>query len=279
MKNYAYLLSISCVLLLSSCYQRMYFPDRVNSPGFKEAGEVKASFAVKPQSSPDKPGVNSSNLSPSADVAFSPVKHLGIIGSYRSVLNRYINEDPLGTISQYPYYELYDTDIMGGLYNDNRWEVGVGFYNTMGKRGIFEIYGGYGQGKVKRQGYDYPQFNFNSRYQRFFIQPAIGFNYENVALTGGVRFAINRYTTFNAADTSLRYVITGDHDTRTDVLDQNFGLLEPFVNFEVGYKYVKFNLQVGASTPFLSNTVSGTFPVYATFGFTFHFAPRYLKGF
>lgn len=264
------------IISLSSCYQRMYFPDRVNSPGLNEALDAKLTLAVKPQSAGSDSGVNSSNLSPSVDIAFAPVNHLGIIASYRSVNNRFIRGEGIDVYG-YPYADYTDQTILGGLFNGNRFDIGVGFFTEMGNRGVFEVYAGYGRGSIERKGYYYKQLNFTSNYNRYFIQPAIGFDFDNVSLTGGARIAINRYTSFNSPDSSLRYKITDDGDTWSDVLNQNFCLLEPFINFEVGYKFVKFNLQMGASTPLLSNTVSGKFPVYATLGVAFRFAPRYLK--
>jgi hypothetical protein len=253
--------------------QRMYFPDRVNTPGFRHGGEAKLSISVKPQSDevhPDSLG-QSGSISPALDLAYSPITHLGIIASYRSVNSRYIDEDFSSS-----HTSLYNNDVMGGMFKGKRFELGAGYYMQVANRGFFEVYGGYGQGDISRRGRYNTQFNFSSKYHRFFLQPAIGFRTNNVSLSGGIRFAMNKYYSFSAADTSLSYDIV-QGDVNGEVTKINFTLLEPFVNFEVGYRFIKFNVQVGASTPLSKATVSGVFPGYVHVGFVFHYDEHYFR--
>src|SRR5689334_5440250 len=92
------LLLVSFLLVLivnmSSCRQILYYSDRANTPGMTKAMEAKATFSIRPNTNGDSRSSNSKGYSSvtnnggagtSIDLAFSPVKHLGIIGSYRNL--------------------------------------------------------------------------------------------------------------------------------------------------------------------------------------------------
>src|SRR4051812_27411041 len=110
------LLQIFLVLLIvaiSSCQQKMYFPDRANAPGLTQAMEAKATFSMKPQAN-DNSEENSS-VGSSIDLAFSPVSHFGIIASYRWINDRVINEDDGSG--------FWGIEQIGGRFNGKRWEI------------------------------------------------------------------------------------------------------------------------------------------------------------
>ena len=123
------LLSFFLFLLigLSSCQQKMYFPDRANTPGLTKALEGKATFSIKPQTNHNSN--ENSSVGTSIDLAFSPVQHFGIIGSYRWINDRVISEND----------DVFSS--IGGRFNGKRWELGAGYYDNIGSRGFGELYG------------------------------------------------------------------------------------------------------------------------------------------
>lgn len=256
-------------LLFYSCQQRMYFPERANTPGLTEALEGKATFSFKPQFN-DMDSFNNPSgiLSPAVDLAFAPVNHFGIIASYRSTYNRNIDETDY-------FFNSFNT--LGGNFNGHRLEVGAGYFNTFGRRGKVEVYGGYGNGKLNRRGTQTPQYDYDTRYYRIFLQPAIGFGSDRISFTTGMRFAYQQFYNFKAInDPELQYYITTG--SAANVERMVFPFFEPFVNFEVGSPYVKFNLQMGLGTQMSTDhRVSGTAPGYISMGVVGHFAPRFAR--
>lgn len=258
-------------LLLGSCQQKMYFPDRANTPGLIEAYEGKATFSIKPQTN-DLGDIDSGRtgngaiLSPAFDLAFAPANHFGIIASYRSTLNRYIKEES-GTL-------LTETN-MGGKFYGHRFEIGAGYFNTFGNRGKVEVYAGYANGVLHRRGLRRLNYDYDTRYHRYFIQPAIGFGNNKISLTAGLRFALHQYYDFRGLnDPALNTYIAGDINVENNL----FPFVEPFVNFEFGSEYIKFNAQAGFGTQMTQdNRVSGTAPMFISLGVVGHYAPRFSK--
>lgn len=260
---YIYLLLF---LLLEACSQKMYFPDRVNAPNLREAMEGKATFSAKFQMKPTDTvtNVQNVNMGLGGDIAFSPVKHLGLIASYRRILNKEIRDESTGAFSN-------DAELEG-LYNGSRWELGAGYYDNFSDKGTVEVYAGYGAGSLRRSGVQ-PNVSYYTRYQRYFIQPAIGFTKDDFfSMSFGGRLAIMKFHEFESPNSNLRFEM---FDEGWDVTSNIFAYLEPFVNIEGGYKYAKANLQFGFSTPL----GSGGFAVspYVSIGLQFHFKRRFFK--
>ncbi|KAA5536754.1 hypothetical protein F0919_03535 [Taibaiella lutea] len=247
------------IIGISSCQQKMYFPDRANSPGLTKALEAKATFSMKPQAN-DNSEENSS-VGSSIDLAFSPVNHFGIIASYRWINDRVIHENDGGG--------FWGIEQIGGRFNGKRWEIGVGYYDTIGSKGFVEAYGGYGNGSLNRVGITNPQYNYDTKYNRFFIQPALGFKLGNYfTLSGGFRTAFLTFYDFKAPDPQLKYEIG---NSGKDVTAPIYVFFEPFFNFEGGYKFFKGNIQVGAANQINNAKIAGNFPVYISIGMTFTF--------
>jgi hypothetical protein len=267
-KIYTGIQFVAMMMLLASCQQRMYFPERANTPGLTEALEGKATISFKPQGNEIDSGYSGGILSPAVDLAFAPVNNFGIIASYRSTINRNIEEGQniLGV-----------SETMGGNFNGHRFEFGAGYFSTFGRRSKFEVYGGYGNGFLKRRGSDRPEYDYDTRYYRFFIQPAVGFGTDRVSFTAGARFAIQKFYGFKGHnDPELINSITGSYGNVERI---TFPFFEPFVNFEVGAPYLKFNVQMGCGTQMGdSHRISGTAPFYISFGLVGHIAPRFFKG-
>lgn len=258
------LLAGALLFLLSSCQQRLYFPDRANTPGLTHALEGKLSLSLKPQANAhDSTKTDDMNFGTGIDLAFSPVNHLGLIASYRHINDRYIKEDQ----DWNPFNGSSKT--IGGVFNGSRWEVGAGYYDTVGSRGKVELYGGYGNGTLQRRSQKLPEYDYDTRYHRFFFQPAAGLNISRFfSFTAGIRFAFMSFYDFRSADPELKYTIGR---TRQDVTNRIFPFLEPFANFEGGYKFLKGNVQVGASRQIIHTNIAGNMPVYISLGLVLHF--------
>ena len=121
----------------------------------REAGEVKLTSSLKIQNNTNAPHTV---VSPSFDLAASPVKGLGIIASYRST-NRYADEN-----------DIYDYSFQDSIrYSGSRAEFGVGYYLPFGSRGLFDIYGGVGFGSVNRDNLQNYYGNYEAKYFQVFL--------------------------------------------------------------------------------------------------------------
>ncbi len=257
------------VVLLASCQQRLYFPDRANTPGLTHALEGKAIISLKPQANErDSTKTDNTSFGTSIDLAFSPVNHLGLIASYRWINDRRIDENLEAGIFK-------EVESIGGVFNGKRWEIGAGYYDTIGERAKVELYGGYGNGSLQRRGIALPEYNYDTRYHRFFLQPAAGFGLGKFfSFTGGIRFAFMKFYDFQSADPDLKYHIGKG---RQDVTSVTFTFIEPFVNFEGGYKFLKGNIQIGASKQLLHTNIAGNLPMYMSLGLVLHFDEAFFR--
>lgn len=261
------LLSVALLLLLASCQQRMYFPDRANVLGFKEKGEAKLTASFKPQGD-DASNNAPAQISPAVDAAYAISDCIAIFGSYRSTINRNISE--------------YQALSYGGLFNGRRYEGGVGYFHGFDNRAVMEILAGYGNGNLKRRGKLLPGYDFDTRYHRWFVQGAGGYSDNIISIIGGARIALQRYYDFVSAKPGLEYSIAARNYYRygqlpRSVMDQYFTFIEPFFNVEIGYKYIKLNGQFGTAIQVTGGRVAGNTPIFGSVGIVLHYAPRFFK--
>ncbi len=271
-RNILYLLSIT---LLAACEPRLYFPDRVNAPGFKEAKEFKATISGKPQSGDTVSGKTpGAALSPAIDLAYSVTDHFAVIASYRDELNNYIYEQKITGNQGLGHHNTF-----GGQFNGNYLEGGAGYFTPYDNHGRLEVFAGYGAGSMARTSLFTPQFDYSANYHRFFLQPALGYYNDIFSLMGGFKFIFQKYGSFQSGNSDLKYLITtpDGYVSGTDVTSQLFVFVQPFVNMDIGYKYVRFDIQMGYSAETVGGYISGSFPVYITLGATFNYAPRFFK--
>lgn len=263
----SYLLII-VMIGLSGCQQKLYFPDRANSPMLSRAYEGKVTTAWKVQgnssdSSKEKGGDAAFDL----DAAFAPINHLGLIVSYRGLNRRRIEED-FGSL----------VDNYGGIFTGHRWEGGAGYFTKLSELERMEAYAGFGEGELVRRSSATPERDFNTRYRRYFVQAAFGATNKFFAASGGIRFAFQRYYNFTSPTSpDLRYHILDLDGPSRDVEAETFGFVEPFVNGEIGWKVLRFNLQLTFCRQFTGPSIAGNAPVALTMGATFHFDPDYFK--
>ncbi len=254
-------LLIGCVIVvLSSCAPRIYLPDRVNAPMLQEAGEVKLTSSVKIQ---NNKASSITALSPSFDFAVSPAQNFGIIGSFRHT-NKYADDD-----------DDFDFNYQDSIrYTGNRAEFGAGVYVPMGRRGLFELYGGGGIGLLERNNLKRYAGNYQTRYYQIFVQPSLGFHVNDIfEFCGGMKFNIHKFHDFKSDTSAFRYEFT---EPRVDIESPTFLIVGPFINLSVGHKYVKFNMQCGSNFNVgRPSLLANSFPFYVSMGITVGFAPRF----
>lgn len=201
-KRYYFLIIISAIGMFSSCSLE-YIPNMVNSPMLSNRGEFQATIAT-----------GTSNFD--AQTAFAITNNIGIMvnGSFGNETN--------DTTDDYHKHAFI--------------EGGIGYYDKIGEKGRYEIYGGYGIGKV--EGY-FENATFDSQrtdanYNRFFIQPGIGMSTGIYDGSFSPRFVFIQMNPEGAGfDTG------GDYNI----------FIEPVFTSKIGFKYVKFVYQIGFSVP------------------------------
>ncbi|MBS4012994.1 MAG: hypothetical protein KGZ97_04430 [Bacteroidetes bacterium] len=116
-------------------------------------------------------------------------------------------------------------------------EFGAGYYKNFLKNGRYEVYGGVGYANKAFHVFNNGSFTTEEvPYTKFFIQPSIGIT-----------------TQFADAAFSPRFVLANIEDT-----NYTYGVMyvEPAFTVKLGYKYIKFIAQVGASLRFQQHDYS-----------------------
>ncbi len=211
-KHFLYLVFIFAVL--SSCSPE-YIPNMVNSPMLSNQGELQATVAT-----------GTSNFD--AQTAFAITDNIGIMvnGSYGNETNDSTND-----------------------YHKHAFvEGGIGYYNKIGEKGRYEIYGGYGTGSVEGlfEGALFDSEITNANYNRFFVQPGIGMS-----------------TGIFDGSFSPRFVLIQMNPQGTGFVSGDYNIfVEPVFTSKVGFKWVKFVAQVGFSIPFGDDQVNFNYQTF-----------------
>lgn len=158
-------------VVLSSCAP-VYVPNLRNSPMFTSKGEFQGSVQI------------GNGIEAQGAVALSD--HIGLIANYS-----YINNMEEIESNDYHRHRLY--------------EGGIGYFANSDEM-IFEFYSGYGKG----EGSSYESFYFagsqtiqaTGMYERYFFQPAFGFNKKAFHFSFASRFSVVNFLEFsNSAGT------------------------------------------------------------------------------
>ena len=183
------------IITLSSC-STIYVPNKVNTPLFTNEGDMNASV-----------NIGTSMFDIQGAYAFSEDMGLMVNGNA-------INSEDL---------------------NYGFIETGVGYFDSISKRGRVEIYGGGGMGNSDGE-----------LFSRFFVQPAIG-------ITG------------NIFDGSIAVRLSNVNFLESN---ENGFLIEPVLTGRLGYKALKFSAQAGVSLP-ISETDIDFIPIIFNIGLHF----------
>ena len=225
---YFILFILGTVGLFSSCSPE-YIPNMVNSPMFTNGGEFQATIAT-----------GTSNFD--AQTAYAITDNIGIMvnGSYGDETS----------------------DSSDNFHKHTFIEGGIGYYDTFGDKGRYEIFGGYGSGRV--EGYYKNIFNVSditdARYNRYFIQPGIG-------IATGI---------FDGSF-ATRFTLVQMNPTGNDFAAGEYkAFAEPVITAKIGYRYVKFITQFGFPFHLGSEKPSYDYQHFiVNFGLTFNLGRDY----
>lgn len=225
MKNTLIILSIAAVAMIQSCAP-IYIPSNHNVPLFTEKGEIQLGAAH---------GTNGTNL----QAAVSVIDHLAVMGNFAFAVRETSDS------SDYRKHSFYD--------------LGLGYYNTFGGKGRYEVYGGYGRGV----GEAYDNYTFISpqsvtargKYDRLFLQGNLGLG--NEVFEGAISYRVSYLSFYEFEQVS----------TSTPV---NFSteeiMMEPAITLKVGGPNFKFLAQFGFSFPYDSHVDFDYQPFNMSFG-------------
>lgn len=227
MKSYFKLipvLSVLAFLHMTACVPT-YVPNTVNMPLFTNKGEVQGTLYS-----------GSSGIDPQASIAIS--NHVGIMVN-ASFANR-----------------TSDT-TSNNFHKHNFVELGSGYYQRFGNKGVFEIYGGYGIGNLEAQyddGFFFDYEKVNS--ERVFIQPTVGFTGDVFDAGFAPRIVYVKLTQGSQSNTGVFY--------------------EPTFTGKVGFRQFRFVFQVGLSFPFSDQQVNFNYqPFIISMGLQGNFGRKY----
>lgn len=228
---YFTLVGFSLLLLLSSCTHKYYAPSSPTLMGVNEKSELKLSGGFGTHLYDNSKKVNWQLMG-----AYSPVNRLKVAGSIFYLQSEEDNR----------YVFTNTTPIARG--NGFIAEGALGTYWSKQKDALvtFDIYGGYGQGKVNN--YYAEGGSAHLSFRKFFIQPGLHYEYEDIfALRTGMRFVNLDFVEGN----TFGDVTQVNNDVLLDLQenDPNF-LVEWSARAEVGLPYSKFFLGFTYTIPF-----------------------------
>lgn len=179
-----YILSIILISFVLIQCTPLYYPNTIHAPLLAEEGEGNISGHL---------GTSGINL----QAAYAVNDHIGLMS----------NTNFIGS----------SDEVDAQLFT----ELGVGHFETLGAKGLFEIYGGVGAG---------------TEYYRFFAQPSIGFHSKNADIALTSRFvSLHLYDDLEGGNQAF--------------------YIEPAITTKLGLKNVKLIGQFGLSLPLESNTI------------------------
>lgn len=220
MKTKVYLFSL-VVLFISGCYAA-YVPNVINAPLLNNKKETQITL-------------NAGFSGYDGQLAVAISKNIGVMANVCYV----------------------DTSNSNNGYNKHLfYEAGIGYYTISKKLAHFEVFGGYGMGKVDAKNVtSLGTFYTKASISRIFIQPDLGFSSEIFDLAFAPR---------------LVYVMIRPDSTTT--LDLNHLFLEPTLMVRIGYQNLFFTTQMGFSIPITkleSSTLWGYHPFLFSVGIQF----------
>lgn len=242
--NKSCLADLTIILLLAflivGCMPCYYTPNVQNVPMFNARNQANATV-----------GYRFGLYSRGWDIqsAYSLTDHIGIMANYNHFGATY-NESEDGWVA-----------VEDGNFRGNLFEFGLGYYRPIPGDFIFEAYGGAGWGNITNEFSDYlSHLESEVKYNRYFIQPAIGWRHSNINLAFSTRFCAINYTHYTLQDPQNQY----DMFELMGVDHNPCWMLEPAFTFRGGGKVVKFQTQIGLSFELNNEEVN-----YDPFSFSF----------
>lgn len=215
-------LLIASTLLFSSCHTNLYTPNEAYMLSVSSPGDVKVAGAHLRNSDARRLGFNHKFRQSQVQLAISPIKHLGLVGSHF----RQFNEDFDGPTNSYRKHT----------------ELGLGYYHVSGKNKetdrsyvVQDFYTGGGWGKYYELFYTAGEMYSN--YQRFFLHYGIHLWWKNdVSIGFGIRYARTNFGEVNL----IGNVPSGAETGLAEVQDRDpLNVLEGSIQIQTGSNYAK----------------------------------------
>ncbi|MDI9320614.1 MAG: hypothetical protein QM530_09095 [Phycisphaerales bacterium] len=258
MKLTALFTLVLLVLTFSSCSPSLYFPDKVVSTSFEKKKDLMINVGVKPQlNSTDSGGRKGNSFSFSANAAYAFSNHFGAYIYYSHLSNRTVKENYLNYYNQ--------ESLTGGNFNGNRFEFGAVYYTPVAKDQCFELSVGYSRGNTNRTSLLTDSNNFRTKYYTISLQPSWSVRERGMTFSMGSKFWVQRYNTLDGSPYTQKLFTYKD----IFLTEQNFWGLQPYMNLDVGFQFVRFNIQGSIPLIFRSekyNIPIAGFPLHLGFG-------------
>jgi hypothetical protein len=214
-------LYVLIILTANSCNPCFYAPNTQNVPLFKEKNEGIASMGMH---------IGSYSTGFEMQAAYSCTNHIALMGNYFHFGHRYENTD----------YFFYSDD---GFFRGDYGEFGLGYFAAFDGDYVFEVYGGAGWGGIHNENTtDQTTLKSDVRYNRFFVQPAIGWAGKHINLAFSLRYCLLNYTDLDVINTQYPGDIP-DLYALTDLNHNPSFLFEPALTFRAGGENIKFQTQ------------------------------------
>lgn len=229
MKPLTNLLFPCLIFALCSCTRYYYRPNSVNAPLFTDAGQARLNLAGSFVSAGNDDGgwfdsPDGSTGLFSAQAAVSPIRHLGIIANYSTLLYRAEMQDQAGSNVNARAHIL---------------EGGVGGYYAKGEKFkmVVDGYLGYGGGSIRS--------DVDMRMRRYFFQPGIGVSSPWFDAAFNLRISNVRFRDFNSKGRDDDYLrqqyLIDNNGVRID--SKSYTFAEPAFTVRTGYKFAKAQFQ------------------------------------
>lgn len=215
--------SLFAIFILQSCIHSYYVPNAQNVPLFSEKGEFQFSGQI---------GSGEFSSSREIQTAVAITNNIGLAANYMNTNDGNLDKD----------------DYTKGNYL----EAAIGYFRPTNKKGIFEIYGGFGNGR-QHHSYKFIDIDYevvstiynkaDLSYTKLYLQPAYGFNFNICQLAFSTRFSS---LSFNKPTSD----INRDWNIYRNLLslsDKNHILLEPAITFRIGWEIIKAQVQYSYS--------------------------------
>lgn len=273
----------------------LFFPDKVNCPGLHKQFDAKLNLSMKfhfnESGSTELLSPGKLIFNPVAEVAFSPIEHLYIMASYRSQQNREVYDENIAQGYQLTYGGNPSTIFSGnsnyGNYTGDQGEMGIGYYTNTGSKTMIDIAAGVGFGTLSRTGQSVIMtttddmgnvneynlsFNFNSKYTNYFVQGAFGLVSKHASFKAGIKASFRDFTSMSYYTPLVEHFINDNYQSGT-ILNNTHAYLQPFVDFEVGGRIARYNIQAGVSDEVYDWSFAGMVKAYVCMGLALNLNP------
>ncbi len=224
MKRTSVALTVMALFSLSmvSCSRYYYKPNAVNAPLFTDGGQF---HLVGAGSMGEGDGAGKTQFF-DLQAAYSPIRHLGIIGNYSTY-----------------HYDPYAFDLAGGDVpaHAHLGEMGLGTYFSAGEgkfKMVMDGYLGAGMGKIDS--------DIGLDVQKYFFQPGIGFRSPWLDLGFHLRWSRVAYRNFDGKGRSVDYLMSRNlinpQGRRID--EGGYTFMEPSLTLRTGYRFAKAQFQL-----------------------------------